>query len=328
MSNYVFEGDGLYPLTFEPNTDVTTFIPGDIPAGAVVVVGVGSGSGWIPLVGGTLQAFTPVALSHGHDVKLSILVNGSNDTVFSVETRKEGVPSYYNVLNQIAENTAAPIKVDAPLDGGYWRTQGQWVLDPIQTDAPNDTLPYARVSNTDSWAETITRTEFESDKAAQEDRLLVLEDTIPASIMYGNDNAQTTTTDALSTFTTLNFDQMIHPPGFEGEWVFSAVDCTFTFIGTRPRGFKILISGAIDSSSTSNTDYIFVRVVDGNGGIFTGSTKRYPCGSAVGQITSAVGFTTLAFGLISPGENFQLQAAKDFAGDLTLTDVILNVEPI
>ncbi len=292
MANYILEGDGLYPLKLEGNPDVTTFVPGDIPAGATVVVGTGIGEGWIPITGGMLSAFTPVALSHGHDANLSVLVNGSNGAVFSIETRKEGVPSYFGLLNQIAENTASPIKVDAPADD----------------------LPYLRIFG--GWLEGISRTEFE----ARANKLRV-------DIIYGNGNSTPTVTDDNVTWTLANINTLSAPPEFTNNWTINTSTATFTYVGSEPQGYEINAGGLLDSDSTTDTDHLFVRMREPSG-IMTGSTKRYAAGRSQGQTTSSVGFTLNAFGLFSNGDQISLEVAKDFSGSLILDDLLVAFRPI
>lgn len=292
MANYVIEGDGLYPLNFEGNTDVTTFVPGDIPAGATVVVGTGTGSGWIPIPGGTLSAFTPVALSHGHHADLSILVNGSNNAVFSIETRKEGVPSYFDVLNQIAVNTASPIKVDAPADG----------------------LPYLRIFG--GWLEGVSRIEYEQYK-----------DNLSVDIIYGNNNAVQTVTDENVTWTLALINTLSAPIEYSNNWTFDVNSATFTYIGSKTQGYEINVGGLLDSDSTTDTDHLFVRMVEPSG-VMTGSTKRYAAGRSLGQTTSSIGYTLNAFGLFNPGDVIYMEVAKDFVGTLTVDDLLIAFRPI
>lgn len=292
MANYVMEGDGLYPLDMEANTDVTTFTAGDIPSGASVVVGISTQEGWVPLPNGTLQPFTPVALSHGHDAKLSVLVNSAGAALISVMTQKEGVPSYFDILNQIATNTASPIKVDAPADG----------------------LPYLRIFG--GWLEGISRTEFET----RADKLRV-------DIVYGNNNSTPTVTDENVTWTLANINTLSAPPQFINNWTFNTANATFTYVGTEPQGYEINAGGLLDSDSTTDTDHLFVRMVEPTG-IMTGTTKRYAAGRSPGQVTSSIGFTLNAFGLFNPGDVVTLEVAKDFVGTLIMDDLLVAFRPI
>lgn len=291
MANYILSGDGLYPLDLEANTDITTFTLGDMPVGAVVVVGISTSEGWVPIVGGTLQPFTPVALSHGHDVKLSVLVSSAGTTAMSLQTQKQGVPAYYDILNQIAENTASPIKVDAPFEVPSLRQLG-------------------------SWVEGVPRTEYEDYKTSRR-----------VDVIYGNNSLATTTTDELITWVPANMTGLLSPPGFNNNWSFDVNTATFTYTGSTTVPFEITVGGTVDSDSVTDTDHIFVRLVE-VAGVMTGTSKRYAAGRSAGQVTSSIGFTSNGFGLFNPGDTVQLQVAKDFAGVLILTDMIAAFRPL
>ncbi|AGH57041.1 hypothetical protein VPMG_00112 [Vibrio phage VBP32] len=320
------DSDGMYPLNNDMNTESTTIYVGDL-GGATISVGHKDPDGnWNPYPNGTLVSHTPLSISHGHDVMLiAIAVNVSGE--INIETRKQGLGGLQGLLMQIEENTASPIKVEAPV-GGHWRDNGQWVLDPIQTDAPQDLKPYARISTGDTWVETITHSEYDTDQQVIDDRLTVIEATIPKSINYGNSNTLPTPGPNNVTFVTFNFDQMQQPPGFGGEWAFSPSESSFTYIGSVKKAFKVIASGGVDSSSTNNTDHIYTRLIEAAGTPMTGSVKKYAAGAATGQVTSAVGFTSIGFGEFNPGDTLKLQGAKDFLGDLILTDVIVEMEPL
>lgn len=151
--------------------------------------------------------------------------------------------------------------------------------------------------------------------------------TIPRTIALSNGNLQETPTDAVGGYVTANDDQFFSPDGYTGLWTIDPNTATFTYRGSTPQGFKIMGSGAISSESTGNTDHIFVRLLESSG-VMTGSTKRYSAGRSDGNITSDVGFNSIGFGLFNPGDTVQFQIAKDFAGNLTVSDMIIDFEPL
>jgi hypothetical protein len=97
------------------------------------------------------------------------------------------------------------------------------------------------------------------------------------------------------------------------------------------KDYSVSISGKVVSDSTANSDKFFLRILQGQGGSFvgfTGGEKRYPAGIAQGQVTSQIGFTFEVFGRFPPNEQIKLQIAKDFAGSITVEDVIFTFRPI
>ena len=97
------------------------------------------------------------------------------------------------------------------------------------------------------------------------------------------------------------------------------------------RDYSVSMSGKITSDSTSNSDHIEVKVVQGQSGVFqdfTGGDKKYAAGRSGGQITSDVGFTLTVFGRFPPGEEIKLQVSKDFVGQLVVEDLIITLSPI
>jgi len=147
------------------------------------------------------------------------------------------------------------------------------------------------------------------------------------SIVYGGGNTQNTVTDNNITWTRAAIDTLVSPSGFEGDWTFDPSSALVTYQGNGSRAVEVTVSGSVTTDSTGNTDHTFVRVTEG-GSEMTGTHKRYAGGRATGSITSDVGFTTVGFGLFSPGDYIELELAKDFIGTLVLESVMIAIKPI
>ncbi|WMM35540.1 hypothetical protein [Vibrio phage PJN101] len=284
------ESDGMYPLNNDMNTESTTIYVGDL-GGATVSIGHKDPDGnWNPFPNGTLTSHTPLSISHGHDVLLiAIAVNVSGE--INIETRKEGIGGIQGLLMQIEENTASPIKVDAPPGVPSLREEGQWV-------------------------EGVPRTEYEEYK-----------DSRNVAIIYGNNSTVTTPTDDAISWTLANIAGLLSPPGYNSNWTFDPATAVFTYIGTSGKAYEITAGGTVDSDSVTDTDHIFVRLVEPTGPM-TGTSKRYAAGRSGGQVTSSIGFTSNGFGIFNNGDQLRLEIAKDFAGYLIITDLIMAFRPL
>lgn len=158
---------------------------------------------------------------------------------------------------------------------------------------------------------------------------------VGVNLFTSNDNVTVTPTtavitdfvDALLTSAPLTapdvgYDNLFSPDASTG---------IITYIGLEPRGFRVSISGRVTSTSTGNDDKIFVRAIQNKDGTlvpFTGGSKRYPAGKASGQVTSEVGFSLEVFGRFEAGDQLKIQLSKDFAGDITLKEVICVFSPV
>lgn len=284
------ESDGMYPLNNDMNTESTTIYVGDL-GGATVSVGHKDPDGnWNPYPNGTLVSHTPLSISHGHDVMLiAIAVNVSGE--INIETRKQGLGGIQGLLMQIEENTASPIKVDAPAGVPSLREEGQWV-------------------------EGVTREEVDS----------ILESRA-FTVVFGNDNTAPTLTDDEDNYVLANTTTLTTPESSTNIWTYSPTAALFTYTGTGPTAYEIIISGTVDSDSTTNTGHINIRLREPTG-IMTGTTKRYSAGRTAGAATSKVGFTSVGFGSFSNGDQVQIEISKDFNGNLYLSDLIVAFKPL
>lgn len=158
---------------------------------------------------------------------------------------------------------------------------------------------------------------------------------VGANIFTSNDNITVTPASTLITDFSdiLVTSSPLSAPdvGYDNLFTPSSTLGLLSYIGTSARSFRVSISGVVTSTSTGNDDKVFVRAMHGSIGsplAFTGGTKRYSAGKAVGQLTSEVGFSLEVFGRFEVGDIFKIQLSKDFVGDITMKEVICSFIPI
>lgn len=109
MAHVKINSDGLYPLNNDMNVESTTTYVGDL-AGATVTLGFYGPDGiWTPFPNGELTAYTPLSISHGHEVKIVAFALNVTDEI-NIETKKQGigglqgliVESFNSFLNSIS----------------------------------------------------------------------------------------------------------------------------------------------------------------------------------------------------------------------------------
>ena len=158
---------------------------------------------------------------------------------------------------------------------------------------------------------------------------------VGVNLFTSNDNVTVTPTTAVITdfVDSLLTSAPFTPPAVDYDNLFSADPITglLNYLGLTPRSFRISLSGRVTSTSTGNDDKIFIRAVKGQGATFTqftGGSKRYSAGKAVGQLTSEIGFSLEVFGRFEVGDQLKIQLSKDFVGDVTLKEVICVFSPV
>ena len=93
---------------------------------------------------------------------------------------------------------------------------------------------------------------------------------------------------------------------------------------TETRSYRVDFSGTIIANDPSFLDtYIGIKVASSLGQEFTGGIKFYPVGVSFGGSSPAIGFSTVVFGSIAPGEELGIELSSNTAGDLILTDLIM-----
>lgn len=93
---------------------------------------------------------------------------------------------------------------------------------------------------------------------------------------------------------------------------------------TETRSYRVDFSGTIVADDPAFLDtYIGIKVASSLGQEFTGGIKFYPVGVSFGGSSPAIGFSTVVFGSIAPGEDLGIELSSNTAGNLTLTDLIM-----
>lgn len=88
--------------------------------------------------------------------------------------------------------------------------------------------------------------------------------------------------------------------------------------------YRIDFSGAVVAGDPAFLGtYIGIKIASDSGQEFTGGIKFYPVGVSFGGVSPAIGFSTVVFGAIGPGEKISVQLSSNTAGNLTLTDLIV-----
>lgn len=157
---------------------------------------------------------------------------------------------------------------------------------------------------------------------------------VGTNLFTSNDNTTVTPTDAdisnLVDVLCTSAPLSAPVPGYDNAFTPDATRASVTY-NLPTRDYSLSVSGKVTSDSITDTDKFFLRLVQGQGVTFvgfTGGEKRYPAGRATGQVTSEVGFTFEVFGRFPQNEEIKLQIAKDFAGNITVEDVIFTFRPI
>ena len=93
---------------------------------------------------------------------------------------------------------------------------------------------------------------------------------------------------------------------------------------TETRSYRVDFSGTITATDPAFLDtYIGLKIASDSGQEFTGGIKFYPVGVSFGGASPAIGFSTVVFGSIAPGEKLSVQISSNTTGDLILTDLIM-----
>lgn len=150
----------------------------------------------------------------------------------------------------------------------------------------------------------------------------------PSNILVtNNDTATTTVTDDPDNFLTANLtSQMAAPaPGYDADFASAGTNTAeVEHVGVSQQSYRVDFSGTITATNPAFLDtYIGLKVASDSGQEFTGGIKFYPVGVSFGGVSPAIGFSTVVFGSIAPGEKLSVQISSNTAGDLILTDLIM-----
>lgn len=148
-------------------------------------------------------------------------------------------------------------------------------------------------------------------------------------VVSGNTQDSVASDDIDTYVTALTNSAMIYPnPVYNtGIWTPSTTEIKTVLDHVQPRSSKIVLSGTLISDSATNTGFIGVRFAD-NGGVLTGSTKRYSTGRTNGQLTVNIGFSLIGYATVTDGQEIRLEISKDFTGSLVLENAIFTIKPL
>lgn len=153
----------------------------------------------------------------------------------------------------------------------------------------------------------------------------------PSNILVTNNDTSvtsvTTVTSDPDAFVTASIttDLAAPVPGYDNDFISGAVGfATVEHDDTVTHDYRIDFSGTVVADDPAFLDtYIGVKVASDSGQEFTGGIKFYPVGVSFGGSSPAIGFSTVVFGAIVPGEKISIQLSSNTAGDLILTDLIV-----
>tara|TARA_B100001063_G_C16779142_1_gene569376 strand:- start:8254 stop:8808 length:555 start_codon:yes stop_codon:yes gene_type:complete len=150
----------------------------------------------------------------------------------------------------------------------------------------------------------------------------------PSNILVTNNDTATTSVTAIpDNFVTANLtSQMVAPaPGYDVDFSSAGTNTAeVEHVGVDQQSYRIDFSGTITATNPAFLDtYIGLKIASDSGQEFTGGIKFYPVGVSFGGVSPAIGFSTVVFGSIAPGEKVSVQVSSNTAGDLILTDLIM-----
>ncbi len=150
----------------------------------------------------------------------------------------------------------------------------------------------------------------------------------PSNILVtNNDLATTTVTSDPDAFVTANLTTQLVAPvtGYDSDFASAGANIAeVEHVGTAQQSYRVDFSGTITATDPAFLDtYIGLKVASDSGQEFTGGIKFYPVGVSFGGASPAIGFSTVVFGSIAPGEKLSVQVSSNTAGNLILTDLIM-----
>jgi hypothetical protein len=153
-------------------------------------------------------------------------------------------------------------------------------------------------------------------------------DGAPSNILVtNNDNAATPVTADPNQFETAEITTPLAAPvaGYDADFISGSNQFAVAkHNSTETRSYRVDFSGTIIADDPAFLDtYIGVKVASSLGQEFTGGIKFYPVGVSFGGSSPAIGFSTVVFGSIAPGEDLGIEVSSNTAGNLTLTDLIM-----
>ena len=150
----------------------------------------------------------------------------------------------------------------------------------------------------------------------------------PSNILVtNNDLATTAVTSNPDAFVTANLTTQLVAPvtGYDADFKSAGANIAeVEHVGTVQQSYRVDFSGTITATDPAFLDtYIGLKVASDSGQEFTGGIKFYPVGVSFGGASPAIGFSTVVFGSIAPGEKLSVQMSSNTAGNLILTDLIM-----
>lgn len=107
-----------------------------------------------------------------------------------------------------------------------------------------------------------------------------------------------------------------------GDFTQETDNARFIYNGAEPKKFHITVSGLLESSTVGVADALGVKLTQNNTADFTGSIKTYP----LGFFGQEVGFLTVGYGIIDPGESIELLVrSNNNATDISVPSFIIEL---